>query len=184
MSLLDPETELVKRFDECMYRQQIDRQSWVNFQRDILLPRIARLKSGKTLTNKFAVGMGVPQNYSIDFGQSLDSLCKAEGIVLYHLDCRAVTSLNNAMGYLTTISRSQSSVILLGNFDEIPSSCEKQYIENVLIRVWERDFMMPRNRYLVLFTTSNDSYLQKPDQLNKIRSLEWHKSIRNFKKER
>lgn len=77
MSLLDPETELVKRLDECMYRQQIDRQSWVNFQRDILLPRIARLKSGKTLTNKFAIGMGVPQNYSIDFGQSLDSLCKA-----------------------------------------------------------------------------------------------------------
>ena len=184
MSLLDNETEIIDRCDESLYREQIDQQSWANFQHDILSPRIARLKEGKTLTNKFAVGMGMPENFTIDFGQSLESLCKAEGIVLYHLDCRAVTSLNNAMGYLTTISRSQSSVILLENFDEIPSSCEKQYIENVLIRVWERDFMMPRNRYLVLFTTSNDSYLQKPDQLNKIRSLEWHKSIRNFKKVR
>ena len=167
-----------------MYRLQIDRQSWENFQHDILLPRIARLKSGKTLTNKFAIGVAIPQDYNIKFGDEVESLCKAEKVVFYHLDCRAVTSLNNAMGYLTTISRSQSSVILLENFDEIPSSHEKQYIENVLIRVWERDFMMPRNRYLVLFSTSNDSYLQKPDQLNKIRSLEWHKSIRNFKKER
>ena len=183
MSLLDPETELVKRFDECMYRQQIDRQSWANFQHDILLPRIARLKSGKTLTNKFAVGMGVPQIFTLDFGQSLESLCKAEGIVFYHLDCRSVTSLQNAMGYLATISRGQSLVILLERYDEIPSSSERSYIENILIRIWERDFMMPRSQYLVLFTTSNDKCLQKPTKLNKIKSLEWYKSIRDFKKE-
>ena len=183
MSLLDPETEIIDRCDESLYREQIDQQSWANFQHDILAHRIARLKEGKTLTNKFAIGMGVPENFTIDFEQSLESLCKAEGVVFYHLDCRSVTSLHNAMGYLMTISRGQSLVILLEHFDEIPTSPEKSYIENVLIRIWERDFIMPRNRYLVLFTTSNDKCLQKPAKLNKIKSLEWHKSIRDFKKE-
>ena len=183
MSLLDPETEIIDRCDESLYREQIDQQSWANFQHDILSPRIARLKEGKTLTNKFAVGMGVPENFTIDFGQSLESLCKAEGVVFYHLDCRSVTSLHNAMGYLMTISRGQSLVILLESFDEIPSSSERSYIENILIRIWERDFMMPRNRYIVLFTTTNDKWEQKPAKLNKIKSLEWYKSIRDFKKE-
>ena len=183
MSLLDPETEIIDRCDESLYREQIDRQSWANFQHDILLPRIARLKSSKTLTNKFAFGMGVPQNFTLDFGQSLESLCKAEGVVFYHLDCRSVTSLHNAMGYLATISRGQSLVILLERFDEMPSSSERNYVENILIRIWERDFMMPRNRYLVLFTTTNDKWEQKPVKLNKIKPLEWYKSIRDFKKE-
>ena len=103
--------------------------------------------------------------------------------MFYHLDCRSVTSLQNAMGYLATISRGQSLVILLERYDEIPSSSERSYIENILIRIWERDFMMPRNRYLVLFTTTNDKWEQKPVKLNKIKPLEWHKSIRDFKKE-
>jgi hypothetical protein len=82
-----------------------------------------------------------------------------------------------------TISRGQSLVILLERFDEIPSSSERSYIENILIRIWERDFMMPRSQYLVLFAISNDKCLQKPAKLNKIKSLEWYKSIRDFKKE-
>ena len=113
----------------------------------------------------------MPKDFPYGLGQSLDSLCDAEKVVFYHLDCRSVTSLSSAMGYLTTISRDPYSVILLEHFDEIPDSPEKKYVENILIRIWERDFILPRNNYFVLFATSNDYKTQSSNLLKNIKCL-------------
>jgi hypothetical protein len=94
------------------------------------------------------------------------------------LDCRTVSSYNTAIGYLTTISNQPGSIILFENFDEIPDSPEKKYVENILIRIWERDFILPRNNYFVLFATSNDYKTQNPNLLKNIKSLDWYGSIR------
>ncbi len=174
MSLLDIEgTE--KRVDECLMQLQKDKESWAKFQAEVIMPRVKKLKQRKPIRN-FAAGVYMPEGFPY-LGQSLDSLCDAEKVVFYHLDCRDVTSLNSAMGYLTTISRSPYSLILLEYFDEIPDSLNKKYIENILIHIWERDFMMHRNNFFVLFSTSKDYGEQTPDLLKKIKSLDWYGSI-------
>ena len=174
MSLLDIEgTE--KRVDECLMQLQKDKESWAKFQVEVIMPRVKKLKQCKPIRN-FATGVYMPEGFPY-LGQSLDSLCDAEKVVFYHLDCRDVTSLNSAMGYLTTISRSPYSLILLEYFDEIPDSLDKKYIENILIHIWERDFMMHRNNFFVLFSTSKDYGEQTPDLLKKIKSLDWYGSI-------
>ena len=132
---------------------------------------------GKSM-RAFAVGVYVPSDFRIGLGQSLSSLCLANNINFYHLDCRTVSSYNTAIGYLTTISNQPGSIILFENFDEIPDSPEKKYVENILIRIWERDFILPRNNYFVLFATSNDYKTQNPNLLKNIKSLDWYGSIR------
>ena len=132
---------------------------------------------GKSMRH-FAVGVYVPSDFRIGLGQSLSSLCLANNINFYHLDCRTVSSYNTAIGYLTTISNQPGSIILFENFDEIPDSPEKKYVENILIRIWERDFILPRNNYFVLFATSNDNKTQNPNLLKNIKSLDWYGSIR------
>ncbi|MBR5824363.1 MAG: hypothetical protein IKY67_09510 [Paludibacteraceae bacterium] len=175
MSLLDIEgTE--KRVDEYLVKLQKDKESWAKFQAEVIMPRVKKLKQRKPIRD-FAVGVYMPKDFLFGLGQSLDSLSDAEKVVFYHLDCRSVTSLSSAMGYLTTISRDPYSVILLEHFDEIPDSPEKKYIENILIHIWERDFMMHRNNFFVLFSTSKDYGDQTPDILKKIKSLDWCGSI-------
>ena len=174
MSLLDIKgTE--KRVDECLMQLQKDKESWAKFQVEVIMPRVKKLKQCKPIRN-FATGVYMPEGFPY-LGQSLDSLCDAEKVVFYHLDCRDVTSLNSAMGYLTTISMSPYSLILLEYFDEIPDSLDKKYIENILIHIWEREFMMHRNNFFVLFSTSKDYGEQTPDLLKKIKSLDWYGSI-------
>ena len=180
MSLLSVDDEsnekLYKRVEDIFERENRNKESWAKFQAEVIMPRVKKLKQRKPIRN-FAAGVYMPEDFTYELGQLLDSLCDAEKVVFYHLDCRDVTSLNSAMGYLTTISRSPYSLILLEYFDEIPDSLDKKYIENILIHIWERDFMMHRNNFFVLFSTSNDYGDQTPDLLKKIKSLDWYGSI-------
>ena len=176
MSILDL-NDIEKQADEVVMRMHKDQESWTKFQKEIVEPRVKKLMQGKSMRH-FAVGVYVPSDFRIGLGQSLSSLCLANNINFYHLDCRTVSSYNTAIGYLTTISNQPGSIILFENFDEIPDSPEKKYVENILIRIWERDFILPRNNYFVLFATSNDYKTQNPNLLKNIKSLEWYGSMR------
>ena len=176
MSILDL-NDIEKQADEVVMRMHKDQESWTKFQKEIVEPRVKKLMQGKSMRH-FAVGVYVPSDFRIGLGQSLSSLCLANNINFYHLDCRTVSSYNTAIGYLTTISNHPNAVILIENFDEIPDSPEKKYVENILIRIWERDFILPRNNYFVLFATSNDYKTQNPNLLKNIKSLDWYGSIR------
>ena len=172
-SIFDP----IEVHEEVVKQYFNDEQCWKNFQEEVIIPRIKKLKKNKPMRD-FAVGVYMPKDFPYGLGQSLDSLCDAEKVVFYHLDCRGVTSLNSAMGYLATISRAPYSLILLEHFDEIPDSPEKKYIENLLIHSWERDFMMKRSNFFVVFPTSKDYGNQTPELLKKIKSLDWYDNIR------
>ena len=176
MSMLDFD-DIEKQTDEVVMKMHQDQDSWAKFQEEIVEPRVKKLMQGKSM-RAFAVGVYVPSDFRIGLGQSLSSLCLANNINFYHLDCRTVSSYNTAIGYLTTISNQPGSIILFENFDEIPDSPEKKYVENILIRIWERDFILPRNNYFVLFATSNDYKTQNPNLLKNIKSLDWYGSIR------
>ena len=176
MSILDL-NDIEKQADEVVMRIHKDQESWTKFQKEIVEPRVKKLMQGKSMRH-FAVGVYVPSDFRIGLGQSLSSLCLANNINFYHLDCRTVSSYNTAIGYLTTISNHPNAVILIENFDDIPDSPEKKYVENILIRIWERDFILPRNNYFVLFATSNDYKTQNPNLLKNIKSLEWYGSMR------
>ena len=176
MSILDL-NDIEKQADEVVMRMHKDQESWTKFQKEIVEPRVKKLMQGKSMRH-FAVGVYVPSDFRNGLGQSLSSLCLANNINFYHLDCRTVSSYNTAIGYLTTISNQPGSIILIENFDEIPDSPEKKYVENILIRIWERDFILPRNNYFVLFATSNDYKTQNPNLLKNIKSLDWYGSIR------
>ena len=175
MSMLDFD-DIEKQTDEVVMKMHQDQESWTKFQKEIVEPRVKKLMQGKSMRH-FAVGVYVPSDFRIGLGQSLSSLCLANNINFYHLDCRTVSSYNTAIGYLTTISNQPGSIILFENFDEIPDSPEKKYVENILIRIWERDFILPRNNYFVLFATSNDYKTQNPNLLKNIKSLDWYGSI-------
>jgi hypothetical protein len=177
MSLLDDEKEIDNRTDSELLRRAIDQQCWEDFQNNVINPRLRQLKNGKTLNTRFAVAVGVPDNYSRNLSKDIDTLCNAESINLYHIDCRKVTSIGQAVGYLTTISQHPKSMIFVEHFDEIPPSKEKEYIENILIHIWERDFMMPRREFCVLFSTTNDYGGQIPSMLRRIKTLEWYGQI-------
>ena len=176
MSILDL-NDIEKQADEVVMKMHQDQDSWTKFQKEIVEPRVKKLMQGKSM-RAFAVGVYVPSDFRIGLGQSLSSLCLANNINFYHLDCRTVSSYNTAIGYLPTISNQPGSIILIENFDEIPDSPEKKYVENILIRIWERDFILPRNNYFVLFATSNDYKTQNPNLLKNIKSLDWYGSIR------
>ena len=176
MSILDL-NDIEKQADEVVMKMHQDQDSWTKFHKEIVEPRVKKLMQGKSMRH-FAVGVYVPSDFRIGLGQSLSSLCLANNINFYHLDCRTVSSYNTAIGYLTTISNQPGSIILIENFDEIPDSPEKKYVENILIRIWERDFILPRNNYFVLFATSNDYKTQSSNLLKNIKSLEWYGSIR------
>ena len=176
MSILDL-NDIEKQTDEVVMKMHQDQESWTKFQKEIVEPRVKKLMQGKSMRH-FAVCVYVPSDFRIGLGQSLSSLCLANNINFYHLDCRTVSSYNTAIGYLTTISNQPGSIILFENFDEIPDSPEKKYVENILIRIWERDFILPRNNYFVLFATSNDYKTQNPNLLKNIKSLDWYGSIR------
>ena len=179
VDLINPNSEESKQLDWNATKEVHDPMAWAKFYEEKLSHRIAKLKKGKNLHNEFSVGLGVPEDFTVNLGQEMGALCKKKRIPFCHFDCRNATSLQNLAGYLTTLNRSRSAVILLEHCDEIPSSPERKYIKNALIKTWERDFIVPRNRFLVLFTTSNCDY-EKPDALWEITTLDWYDNIREF----
>ena len=176
MSILDL-NDIEKQADEVVMRMHKDQESWTKFQKEIVEPRMKKLIQGKPMRN-FSVGIHIPCDFRIGLGQSLSSLCLANNIDFYHLDCRTISSYNTAIGYLTTICTHPNSVILIENFDEIQDLPEKKYLVNILIKIWERDLVLPRNNYFVVFAISNGCEVQTPTLLKNIKSLDWYGSIR------
>ena len=179
VDLINPNSEESKQLDWNATKEVHDPMAWAKFYEEKLSHRIAKLKEGKNLHNEFSVGLEVPEDFTVNLGQEMGALCKKKRIPFCHFDCRNATSLQNLAGYLTTLNRSRSAVILLEHCDEIPSSPEKKYIKNALIKTWEKEFIVPRNRFLVLFTTSNCNY-QRPDEMWGISTLDWYDNIREF----
>ena len=176
MGILDIDN-IEKELDEVVMNMHQDQESWTKFQKEIVEPHVKKLMQGKSMRH-FAVGVYVPSDFRIGLGQSLSSLCLANNINFYPLDCRTVSSYNTAIGYLTTICTHPNSVILIENFDEILDLPEKKYLENILIKIWERDFVLPRKDYFVVFATSNNYNSRIPGLLKNIKSLDWYGSIR------
>lgn len=175
MSLLDIEgTE--KRVDEYLIKLQKDKESWAKFQAEIIMPRVKKLKQRKPIRN-FAAGVYMPKDFLFGLGQSLKSLCEAEDIGLFSLDCSQAYVARSRFDFFRHIIDRPFTVILLENFDQIPNLPEKKYIENLLIHSWESDSLTHRNNFFVLFSTSKDYGEQTPDLLKKIKSLDWYGSI-------
>lgn len=176
MSLLDIEGT-VKRVDEYLIKLQKDKESWAKFQAEIIMPRVKKLKQRKPIRN-FAAGVYMPEDFTYELGQLFDSLCKAEGIGLFSLDCSQHYVKCSRFDFFRHIIDRPFTVILLENFDQIPNLPEKKYIENLLIHSWESDFMMKRSEFAVIFTTSQGDGVDIPQLLKKIKRLEWYGNIR------
>ena len=159
--------------------QKNEELSCDKFHNEMIAPRLKKLVSRKPI-GKFAVGMYIPTDPAYRFGvaSSIVSLCNMIKVGCYVIDCRNVTSYGQTMEYLYQISQHPFSMIIIENFDEIPDSPDKKYIENILLGVWERDFMMKRSEFAVIFTTSNGDGVNIPHQLKKIKRLEWYGNIR------
>lgn len=168
MSVLDVE-ENDKKMDKSA-------ESWAKFQAEVIMPRVKKLKLRKPIRN-FAAGVYMPKDFLFGLGQSLKSLCKAEGIGLFSLDCSQPYVKCSRFDFFRHIIDRPFTVILLENFDQIPNLPEKKYIENLLIHSWESDSLTHRNNFFVLFSTSKDYGEQTPDLLKKIKSLDWYGSI-------
>ena len=177
MSIFDIEEIVSSKFDEAVKRDEADRNSCGKFQEEVIMPRIKKLKQHKPIRN-FAAGVYMPQDFPYGLGQSLHSLCRAEGIGLFSLDCSQPYVERSRFDFFRHIIDRPFTVILLENFDKIPNLPEKKYIENLLIHSWESDSLTHRNNFFVLFSTSNDYGDQTPDLLKKIKSLDWYGSIR------
>ena len=176
MGIFDDDFE--EKLDDVAW-YDVDQPALEYFKQNVLLPRVCTLKDGQTLKRKFAVGVGVPTDFTFCIGQSLLSICDALKLKLLIIDCRNVWSTERAMDLLTNISRNHFVIILLENFDEIPDVPDKLYIQNILIRLWERDFIVPRRAFFVLFTTSHCTE-EVPALLKKIKTLEWYPNIREI----
>ena len=170
MSILDVD-ENDKKMDKSA-------ESWPKFQAEVIMPRVKELKLRKPIRN-FAAGVYMPKDFLFGLGQSLESLCKAEGIGLFSLDCSQHYVERSRFDFFRYIIDRPFTVILLENFDQIPNLPEKKYIENLLIHSWESDdySLTHRNNFFVLFSTSKDYGEQTPDLLKKIKSLDWYGSI-------
>ena len=176
MSLLGDFNETEKRVEEELIKLQKDKESWAKFKAEVIMPRVKKLKQRKPIRN-FAVGVYMPKDFLFGLGQSLESLCKAEGIGLFPLDCSQPYVERSRFDFFRHIIDRPFTVILLENFDQILNLPEKKYIENLLIHSWESDFLTHRNNFFVLFSTSKDYGEQTPDLLKKIKSLDWYGSI-------
>ena len=170
MSILDDD------FEE---KATLDLMGWSKFQNDILEPRIKKLIDHKPVKD-FACGVYVPNNFNVDLGQSLKSFCRANSVLFHHLNCSQHYFVNSLTDFIRVVTTQPCSVILLENFDKIPNelSLEREYIENILVRSWEHNFLTYRNRFLVVFSTSENYGEQVPELLKKIKSLHWYGSIR------
>ncbi|MGN0006895.1 MAG: hypothetical protein ACI35T_02230 [Alistipes sp.] len=182
MSLLDDEETLMSDSMAAMINYVNDKKSLEKFQNEVLKPNIKRLQQG-TLSDKFAVGVYTPNDFDWNSETLLYDLCHAQGVPFLHFDCGPQTSgnyLSHLLQFVETVTCSPFSVILLKNFDKIPDNIrlEKEYIENIFIRSWESNLLTCRQRFFVVFETSEDYGDETPAQLKKIAGLEWYGSIR------
>lgn len=182
LDLSDSNSEYSKKMDEIVAREYYDIKSWDLFQDDVLMHCLANLSNAKPIKN-FAYGVYVPTDFHFNVGQTLSSLCKAKGVLLHHLDCSESSIVHSISDFANIIATQPFSVILLENFDQVPDNLllEKKYIENILIRGWESNFLTYRNRFLVLFTTTQGDGDSIPSLLKNIKSLVWCGNIRRYK---
>ena len=99
------------------------------------------------------------------------------GLGFLHIDCAQIASMGHGCvwDYLRTITtRPFKSVFCIGNFECIPSTDEHDQLENLFVHLWERDFLMHRNRFMVIFL-SHESQSSKacPHLLKGVEDLFW-----------
>ena len=179
MSVFDDGEVLIQRALDDFKFQENEKLSWDKFHNEMIAPRLKKLIDRKPI-GKFAVGVYVPTSPAYEYGVagSIKSLCDKIKVGCCVIDCRTITSLGQATGYLYQVSQHPFSMIIVEHFDEIPDSDDKKYIENILLGLWERDFMMKRSEFAVIFTTSQGDGVTVPHQLKKIKRLEWYGNIR------
>jgi hypothetical protein len=179
MSVFDDGEVLIQRALDDFKFQENEKLSWDKFHNEMIAPRLKKLIDGKPI-GKFAVGVYVPTSPAYEYGVagSIKSLCDKIKVGCCVIDCRTITSLGQATGYLYQVSQHPFSMIIVEHFDEIPDSDDKKYIENILLGLWERDFMMKRSEFAVIFTTSQGDGVTIPHPLKKIKRLEWYGNIR------
>ena len=55
---------------------------------------------------------------------------------------------------------------------------DKKYIEHTLIKLWEKETILPRSFYGVVFVTNKDYGTNVPEQLKNIKRMLWYGNIR------
>ena len=141
---------------------------------NVFEPLVKELANSRSI-NDFAYGVSSQPHFA-NLKDILSKLCGDNNILLFNLDCSQDYILPSLTDYVATITTRPYTVILLENFDKISDKLpfEKSYIENYLIHSWEQDFMTYRNRFLVVFLTSENYGDQPPIILKNINPLRWY----------
>lgn len=188
MSILDPEDELVERADHAVkvavFTPEYDKKSWDEFQAEAIEPIVKKLAAGKRV-GKFAVGVYVPAEPPFHWGVvgGINSVCRANRIRCFYINGRNTRTITDALAALTDISQHPYSMVVVEDFDMIPETPAKSYIERAIIGTWVRETILPRSCYGVVFTTSQGDGELLPTLLKKIKRLTWWGNIRRYKVE-
>lgn len=100
------------------------------------------------------------------------------GLSFLHIDCAQIASMSHGCvwDYLRTITtRPFKYVICIENFECIPSNDEHDQLENLFVHLWESDFLMQRNRFMVIFLSHESQSFEKKCSplLRSIGELSW-----------
>lgn len=173
MSLLDKEEVLLDKID----KMAEDKVLWDKFHKEAIEPLLGKFLKRKP-KKMFAVGVYIPDDCPFSVAQSVSSLCANCNIKCYYIDCSRINVLSPILGRISTIAASPDSLIVLDKFDEIPDSDDKKYIEHTLIKLWEKETILPRSFYGVVFVTNKDYGTNVPEQLKNIKRMLWYGNIR------
>ena len=166
MSLLDE--NLVDKVDEIINWHN----NWDFLVVKILVPAINKLQNMQK-NYWWADGIVVPENFPWDVGLSIKSMCDSHGVNYIYLNCNSLSSRTDLSNYYDTLLNKDGSVIIIDNFDQLPDSDDKKYIENLIVLPWAVSKLIPREHYLIVFVIRN-SQLQHKSLLNKIKRLHWY----------
>ena len=188
MSILDEEDILMERAEHnvkvATYTPEFDKRSWDEFQTEAIEPIVKKLAAHKRV-GKFAVGVYVPTEPLFHWGvaSSIYSMCRAYRLRCFHINGRNIHQLSDALALLVDISQYPYSMVVVEDFDMIPHSPVKSYIERALIGTWERETILPRSCYGVVFTTTQGDGQKLPEKLKRVKRLTWWGNIRRYKVE-
>lgn len=109
--------------------------------------------------------------------EELSEQSSKHGLGFLHIDCAQIASMGHACvwDYLRTITtRPFKTIICLENFECIPSTDEHDQLENLFVHLWESDFLMHRNRFMVIFLSHESQSSEKCSPLlSGIERLSW-----------
>lgn len=125
----------------------------------------------------FAKGVNCSDDaYAKAFLDELSAHSKTYGLYFLHIDCAQISTMNHpyVWDYLRTITtRPFKSVICIENVEDIPMSGEHDQLVNLFVHIWENDFLMHRNEFMVVFLSRESQSDECPSLLKGIVEMDW-----------